>query len=404
VSRLRLLLAAVLVLLGLAAAPAFAAPIPGVPANASLLFTLDAGGGTLTPAADGTITLRLHGAAANTTWFTDRPDRSAGSITTARLQSEWAGFGFDEIPPNAALVLETAPKHRDTLALELRSMRYDARHRVAVFTARRLDRLDGGLTKLNAQLDRQVAKRFATATLFIDNANPGTGDRCTLGQPQLMATSKPVEAMTPADGRLLQVSRDPVLYAILGNTFGGEVNQTYALPTLTAPAAGTAWNICTEGRFPVDTDYGPCQVGEADLWVTYLPWLRQGDGHWLPADGRTLSRDEYYDYTRRYGTTLPKLDAPANMTWMVCAKQRGIYADQPGFGQIDAFVGPPQGLGTTWLAADGATVSTREFTALDAVINGFAGERDRFALPDVPAPAPGLKYYVGASGFWILAR
>ena len=34
------------------------------------------------------------------------------------------------------------------------------------------------------------------------------------------------------DGQLLQVSQHPILYALLGNTYGGESNKTFGLPDL----------------------------------------------------------------------------------------------------------------------------------------------------------------------------
>jgi hypothetical protein len=51
-------------------------------------------------------TLRLvMPANARTTWFTDRPERKAGSTNLRRLAATWTAMGFRADPPNAALIL-----------------------------------------------------------------------------------------------------------------------------------------------------------------------------------------------------------------------------------------------------------------------------------------------------------
>jgi hypothetical protein len=51
-------------------------------------------------------TLRLvMPANARTTWFTDRPERKAGSTNLRRLAATWTAMGFRADPPNAALLL-----------------------------------------------------------------------------------------------------------------------------------------------------------------------------------------------------------------------------------------------------------------------------------------------------------
>jgi len=41
----------------------------------------------------------------STAWFTDRPDRNAGTMTVADLVSTWSAQGFDVDPPNAAVAV-----------------------------------------------------------------------------------------------------------------------------------------------------------------------------------------------------------------------------------------------------------------------------------------------------------
>ena len=76
----------------------------GGKAAASLLYVQNADGGTLTET-----TLTLTGVSLQTGWFTDRPYREAGRMTTAEfvaLFSEEGANSFAEDPPNADLACE----------------------------------------------------------------------------------------------------------------------------------------------------------------------------------------------------------------------------------------------------------------------------------------------------------
>lgn len=407
-SRLRLLLStttAVVLALGvlLPAAARAATPIPGLASDASLLFTLDAASGTL-QRADGRLTLTLRGVAPLATWFTDRPHRNAGRITTPELMGAWNAFGFATVPPNAALTLQRAPRSRDTVALELRDPVYDARRDVLRFQVHPLDELGPDLARLNAQLDERIGRRFGQATLFIDNAAQYSGYSCVVGQPQLLATTGDVSDMLPADGRTLRVDRNIALASIYWDRISAD-QKTFTLPTLAAPAPGTRWYVCAAGRFPASDDLGTCRVGEVDLWISAMSWLREGDGTWLPADGRTLGpqrrrgwRDDVYR-ERQDTVTLPRLEAPAGMAWLMCVSSE--TPDWPFIGQIDLFADDPGG---DWVPADGRTLRADRYTALDAVINGLGARRERFTVPDLPSPGQGLTYYISTGGVWPLER
>ncbi len=94
---------------------------PGVPTDASLLFALESRAGTLVPdaaAGKGHFTLTLRGVERRATWFTDRPQRNAGRVTTRKLFRAWRELGFRATPPNAALVVDRAKSSRDTVAVE----------------------------------------------------------------------------------------------------------------------------------------------------------------------------------------------------------------------------------------------------------------------------------------------
>jgi microcystin-dependent protein len=61
----------------------------------------------------------------------------------------------------------------------------------------------------------------------------------------------PTQGLQLCNGDLLQISQNTALYYLLGNRFGGDGQQTFALPNLSA-AAPSKFNyyICVQGVMP----------------------------------------------------------------------------------------------------------------------------------------------------------
>ncbi|MGR6808021.1 phage tail protein [Sphaerotilus natans] len=53
------------------------------------------------------------------------------------------------------------------------------------------------------------------------------------------------------DGRLLQISENQALFALIGTTYGGDGRTSFALPKLTAPDPHMSYKIATQGVFPM---------------------------------------------------------------------------------------------------------------------------------------------------------
>jgi hypothetical protein len=89
-------------------------------------------------------------------------------------------------------------------------------------------------------------------TLFGVNTNQasaGNGQTCTLGE--IILSAGAVANGTPADGQLLPISQNIALFSLLGTTYGGNGQTTFALPDLRAVAPnGLTYSICDEGVFP----------------------------------------------------------------------------------------------------------------------------------------------------------
>lgn len=128
------------------------------------LFVLDASSGAASTAADGSIELVLDKVDGGVTTFSDRPQRSAAHESPADFVGSWADRGFDEDPPNAALVLGD----ETVVVLTLSDPRWDEGSKRLAFAATELEpgtrtvagRAGGGISTLPAT--------FAGSSLFVD--------------------------------------------------------------------------------------------------------------------------------------------------------------------------------------------------------------------------------------------
>jgi hypothetical protein len=83
---------------------------------------------------------------------------------------KWERLGFEEEPPNAALVIADAPNSRDVLVVELSNPKL-RRHGGLAFRAEVLKGSStGALDRFGDRADKRVAARFGQMSLFIDPA------------------------------------------------------------------------------------------------------------------------------------------------------------------------------------------------------------------------------------------
>ncbi|HEY7031446.1 MAG TPA: hypothetical protein VH482_08980 [Thermomicrobiales bacterium] len=152
-----------------------AAATPETPTNAekvSYLFLQSFRSGSIAPkeGEPGTFTVTLEQGTGQTVYFADRPSRDVGAVSTGPFLG---GLGFDaDDPPNAALVMETAPGDTDIAVVELvnpvladdgAGVTYDV-HVLANWQGE----LDLGFSEAPTDL-AQVAPSFGPAHLFIDD-------------------------------------------------------------------------------------------------------------------------------------------------------------------------------------------------------------------------------------------
>lgn len=121
-----------------------------------------------------TFTLTLDQGLGQTIYFSDRPERIAGSHPTADFLQRFP-FGADN-PPNAALVLEAGPDTTDVVVLELTAPAYDEATKTATYETKVLaDYAKMGITlQEEPKGTTDLPAQFGTASLFIDDCPDGT--------------------------------------------------------------------------------------------------------------------------------------------------------------------------------------------------------------------------------------
>ena len=129
-----------------------------------LLFSVDIGKGSLQRRSNGQFTLTAQ--ADSVVWFTDRPARAAGVMTTQAFVRKWAQYGFRSSPPNAALITDGR-----TEVLELTKPRLEGEN--LVFTARALPlaAVSQGIAHHAKRAKAPATRVFARGSLFIDDAS-----------------------------------------------------------------------------------------------------------------------------------------------------------------------------------------------------------------------------------------
>jgi len=132
----------------------------------SIFYVQTAEKGTFTPGTDGTYTLTLIKAVPHTFYFSDRPDRIAGSQSNDKFIST-----FNWSPaPNAAITLPQAKYTEDTLILELANPRYNASSGDLIYTATIVkDYKKSTLSDFVHNVDAGIPQTFDRVTLFIDS-------------------------------------------------------------------------------------------------------------------------------------------------------------------------------------------------------------------------------------------
>jgi len=140
-------------------------------APVELLFVQMATSGTFTKTDDG-YSLVLDGVNPQTIYFSDRPNRITGHITTEDFVNNW-GLGnnsFESDPPNAAITILGADETEDTIIVELTNPVFNSEMRKLQYTVQILEDTSDGLSHYTEHVDESLPESFGHVAVFIDDA------------------------------------------------------------------------------------------------------------------------------------------------------------------------------------------------------------------------------------------
>jgi len=123
-------------------------------------------------------------------------------------------------------------------------------------TAAKASEVNGNFAAVKAAVDDNDARLSALEAKLAKFGAPlpipvraGDGATCTMGEITLTASG--VTSGVPAQGQILPIVTNQALFALLGTTYGGDGQTTFALPDLRGLAPNNlTYAICDIGIFP----------------------------------------------------------------------------------------------------------------------------------------------------------
>lgn len=221
----------------------------GGDSEASILFSVLAPTMDVSVSGD-SFTMSLP-ADSSTAWFTDRPERNAGSMTLADLVSMWSAQGFDTDPPNAAVAV-TVNGEQHQHVVELTNPVLTG----AAVTFRVVDIGDDEAADAVAGRDAThdvSAGTFGATEVFIDNATqpPCASTITSAPSGQCLAAAKTTVTLTITTTRQNQCvivtrSSSASEYVTIGEGNGARMPLTNNDPTGFKYTSGQTWKVYGE--------------------------------------------------------------------------------------------------------------------------------------------------------------
>ena len=144
----------------------------------SVLFVVEADGGSYDEDDSGAATLELTDIDPHVLFFSDRPERDTGVTTVERMLAALESGTSGDGAANAAVSFPDEPTGDNALAVELGEMTYDPAAGTLRATVRRLESVGDGLAHLDDRLDTTLPSEFGRATLFVDPVQLDYGNGC----------------------------------------------------------------------------------------------------------------------------------------------------------------------------------------------------------------------------------
>jgi microcystin-dependent protein len=144
-------------------------------------------------------------------------------------------------------------------------------------------------------MKRSIVGAFAVAVLGLPGA--ARAQECYIGEIRMFAGNFAPRGYALAQGQLLSIAQNTALFSILGTTYGGNGQTTFALPDL-------------RGRAPIGTGQGPGlssrDLGEVGGTETVTQTVTEMAAHTHPATARAASAPA--THIRPQGRVLAKVD------------------------------------------------------------------------------------------------
>lgn len=192
--------------------------------SAALLFTVTSGGSRVKAVDDGGYRLLLDHVDDHSIWFTDRPDRDSGVLETGNLVGSWGAFGFDEDPPNVALIAHDGAGVAETAVVTMANPQYDTTYRVMVADITFVDSAPEFTPAPGGEVE------LGQLSLFVDDATvqiPAPGDGS--GDGSDAATDWNFHSIIPTGS---DADRYVAKYKLNNGTINSGDNLIYSIPTV----------------------------------------------------------------------------------------------------------------------------------------------------------------------------
>ena len=144
----------------------------------SVLFVVDAEGGTYQADGGDAATIELTGVDPHVLFFSDRPARDTGITTVERMLAALESGAAGDATANAAIELPDEATGDNALAVELGEVTYDEDSNTLLAVVERLETVGDGLAHLDDRLDTTLPAEFGRATLFVDPVQLDYGNGC----------------------------------------------------------------------------------------------------------------------------------------------------------------------------------------------------------------------------------
>lgn len=205
------------------------------------------------------------------------------------------------------------------------------------------------------------------------------------------------------DGRLIPTSKNETLFTVLGTTFGGDGENTFAVPDLTEITPPNC-KYCIAIKGTSNEDFYQGIIGE-----TFLSVARPHTRNVMECTGQSLRKEQapllLMFIGSRFGGdgaknfNLPDMSgkAPAGLRYSMAVQGNDPnFPHEPYLGEL--FLLPYEASTENLMLCNGRRVSSNGalFTLLGT---RFGGDAQHFALPDLRGAAPpNYSYYMNARG------